>query len=433
MVFALHKNKGRTAISQYLKHQNQKLACKAPFSSLYFNADGSITPCCVYLPGNEFGLYQPNSLERILDSEKRKTLQKNIGKGILPDACIICNTGIVAGDYNSVIASQFNKLITGLRYPDKLEFDLSHFCNFDCIMCGTHTHTNQPGAFNSEHFLDELIPYLEHARFCNFYGGEPFLNPLYFSIWETIARVNPHCLVYIQTNASVYNEKVLRVLNRLNVLLGVSLDAIDNALLESIRKGANAPEIKHNIGLFSALMQQQNRHLEISVTPMSLNLDEIPHIVEFCNSVSAGVFFNTLNFPRHLSPARMLPQQLNVHIKTLQAHSFENNKAISLENQKKYDSFIQRLVYLMQRNGQFEQEYTKVTACDLIKKLSEQLPNSQLAAQFIDAFSDTDPNRELSPVVVGDLYSIPASLFSKTIAALLEQKNYQRVKQIIDL
>ena len=57
--------------------------------------------------------------------------------------------------------------------------------------------------------LEEFIPHLEQAFFV---GGEPFMIEIYFKIWEKIVETNPSCMISVQTNGTILNQKVKALL-----------------------------------------------------------------------------------------------------------------------------------------------------------------------------------------------------------------------------
>ena len=57
-------------------------------------------------------------------------------------------------------------------------------------------------------FVKQLTPFIEKAEEIKFLGGEPFITPIYFQIWDLIAEVNPTVKIVITTNATILTKKV---------------------------------------------------------------------------------------------------------------------------------------------------------------------------------------------------------------------------------
>ena len=111
-------------------------------------------------------------------------------------------------------------------FPRVMEFELSNECNLECQMCNGNVSSSirkrkdklppLPNPYDDA-FVQQLEPYLPHLKEAKFYGGEPFLIPVYFQIWDKLAEVNPGCTIFLITNGTHWNNKIKSLVEKLNL------------------------------------------------------------------------------------------------------------------------------------------------------------------------------------------------------------------------
>lgn len=421
-------------LKNYFSHHNIRdvILCKAPFASLYINERGEYLPCCWYDPGLNFGIYPGTSIQKALISRNRRKLQANILSGSLSLGCTLCEQAMHTNNPDAVNASQYKNLVIDKLLPYRLEFDLSHYCNLNCIMCGTHSHSKFE--LFSGSFLEAIKPFLAKASQCNFYGGEPFLIPVYFQIFDLIGAANKDCEIYIQTNGTVFNKQIEKILNTLNINLGISLDAITPELFEKIRRNAGFDLVRKHIDLYNGIMQSHNKTLGISICPMSMNLGEIPELVNFCNERHTSVYFNTVNFPKQYSLSLLSYKVLNenlIRIKTAKYFSYDNP---SFEgNKTKLNGLISMLEHYAKRNEKIEKNSSGRKLSDVVTDMSGWLKDPLIAGKFVKIFNDYDPNRVLSPLIIYELTLLDRERASKIITKCIVENDPQTILNIIGI
>jgi MoaA/NifB/PqqE/SkfB family radical SAM enzyme len=420
-------------LKNYFSHHNIQdgIFCKAPFASIYINNKGEFLPCCWYDPYLNFGKYPETSIQKALKTRNRRKLQANILSGSLSQGCTLCELAIHTNNPDAVIASQYKNLIIDKKFPFRLEFDLSHFCNLDCIMCGTHSNSKADAELFSGSFLKTLKPFLAKASQCNFYGGEPFLIPVYFQIFDLIGSENKECEIYIQTNGTVFNKQIEKLLNTLNINLGISLDAINPELFEMIRRHASYDLVKKHIEIYNGIMRSQNKTLTISISPMSMNLGEIPDLMNYCNQLHAAVYFNTVNYPKQYSLSLLPSRKLNEYLVLITtAKYFSYNNPAFEENNNKLHRFIQMMEYYAKRNEEIENNASGKTLSDVVSGMSAWFKDSLIANRFLGVFDNYDKNMILSPLVIYELTLLDRERFSKIISKCIEENNTQTILNI---
>ena len=191
-----------------------------------------------------------------------------------------------------------------------MEFELSNKCNLECAMCS--------GAFSSlirqnrekkaplpdqydAAFVEQLKEFIPHLKEAKFLGGEPFLIDIYYDIWEIFIETNPTCEISITTNGTAFSPKIKRILDRLNAHIIVSLDSLDKAAYEGIRKNATMERTLANVENFIEVCRQRGRPVSLAVCPMTSNWQGVPDLLAFANSRQSVIYFNTVHYPENLS------------------------------------------------------------------------------------------------------------------------------------
>ncbi len=275
--------------------------CHAPLRSLYFDIHGKATACC-FNRAHILGTYPNNTISEIVNGDKRGMLQTELCRQNFMYGCQHCHKLIEAGNFDGVEARLYDNLKDRGNIPTEIVFELDNTCNLECVMCH--------GEFSSsiaktqglskikhpydENFLIQLSKFIPGLKVAKFLGGEPFLISIYYEVWDLIIKLNPKCKINLQTNGTVFNEKVKSYLERGNFYIGISVDSLVKETFESIRKNADFATVMENVDKFIAISRRKNNYVNISVCPMQQNWTEIPNLVEFCNSKNVFIYFNTV-------------------------------------------------------------------------------------------------------------------------------------------
>ncbi|MBN2776014.1 MAG: radical SAM protein [Bacteroidales bacterium] len=289
----------REILQDYLTYSGGKLpVCRAPFTSLYFFPDGQVGSCCLNKSFYTLGVYPENSINKIIKSKKRTEQQKYILANNLSNGCQICNENINSGNYSGVMATDYNKHEIGKNIK-RIDFELSDFCNLDCLMC-ERDKKNKNSIYNDS-FFEELKPYLKNLEATNFLGGEPFLIDIYYKIWDYLLIHNKNCNINIQSNGTVINDRIIELVSNEKVFISLSIDSVNKSSYEKIRKGADFDKMIKNFNVFNNIMKKKSHSMYVSVCPIAYNAAEIPEIVKFANESQCRIFFNRVVSPTELS------------------------------------------------------------------------------------------------------------------------------------
>lgn len=348
-----------------------KAHCLAPSTSLYFSRNGSMTACC-YNRKYELGRYPEQLPTKVWSARRLTQLRQVFDSGHLVGGCEGCAEQIEAGNIENTLAKNFDRyaefsiaqlplrlLKAGFRgapvlwnqlkvegrrvkyspnaalrvshLPKLLEFELSNTCNLECAMCfgdfSSSIRRNRekrppfPEVYDAR-FVADINTFLPHIWEAKFYGGEPFLIPVYYEIWDNIRTYNPKARIHITSNGTILNQKVKSVLKDLNIQLILSIDSFEPETYEAIRKNADFERVMAHLKYFDQVQKEKNKTLTISICPTVLNANEIPAIVDRCNQNEWHLYFNTVWWPEELSlrklPAKWLDELITQYQKAAQ-------------------------------------------------------------------------------------------------------------------
>jgi radical SAM protein with 4Fe4S-binding SPASM domain len=279
--------------------------CNAPFRNLYFATDGNVYACC-YNQKFVLGKFPENSIKEIWNGETIQKLRENIKNFDLSAGCKECNAALISGQYTSAHIPFYDNYFSLAEFPTFMEFQTSNTCNLSCTMCtgdlsslistSIENRIPQQNYYGQEfiHQLEEFIPHLKHALFT---GGEPFVTPDYYKLWDVFRKINPSCIITVQTNGTVLNDKVKDAIHKGNFNIGISLDSLKEEKYNRIRSNASLSNTLNNISFFAEYGHTHKHFTGISTCVMQQNWDEIPEIVRFCNEKDIEIYFNTVWFP----------------------------------------------------------------------------------------------------------------------------------------
>lgn len=325
----------------------KRYLCRAPLTSLRFDFNGNVFTCC-YNKQFLLGTYPRQTIEQIWNGPKRKQLEKAILKNDLGLGCSICKDQLNNKEYYSVKSRLYDHLKKNKKYPVLLEFESDSTCNLECIMCNGQAssmiriHREGKKPFQSiyhDNFLVQLEPLIPHISHANFIGGEPFLVPLYYKIWEKIITINNKIRINVSTNGTVLNKRIKEILEKAYFDISVSIDSVKKDSYESIRKNASYETVFNNLEYFISYCARKNTGLNIWVCPMTVNVYEIPEIISYFDRKNISVYFNTVIMPHNLSICYLKPEEIRSIL-----NYFNNNKpALKNDNASRFSDLISQI------------------------------------------------------------------------------------------
>lgn len=329
-----------------------KPICKAPFTSLFFGNYGKVISCC-FNRRHILGNYPQQSIDNIWEGKNIKELRKHINNNNLSMGCNICWDYLSNKNYGAVGAKNYDTLDINPNYPMMMEFELSNTCNFECIMCnGNFSSSIRKNRENDKNpyinpydkeFVKQLEKYIPHLHKTSFYGGEPFVIDIYYDIWEKIIKLNPECIIFVQTNASVLNTKIEKLMSKGNFHFNVSLDSLQKDIFQGIRIGSDYDKVIHNINYFIEYCKNKNSFIGISACVLQQNWKELPDLVKYSNNKDIPIYFNTVRFPPNTSLWNLKPDELKKISDYLSNVSFVAKNNVQLLNVEHYNNVLNQI------------------------------------------------------------------------------------------
>lgn len=295
-------------------------ACYAPFKNIYFGHSGKAVACC-YNRFHILGTYPENNIREIWFGEKTEELRGALKAYDFSHGCLSCLSQIKEGNYDAAKAKQYDsQRANANKYPSVMEFELDNTCNLECVMCSgdfssliRKNRENKPPLLSpyNEAFADQLVEFIPYLEEVKFYGGEPFMIPIYYKIWDLIVSINPSTRISIQTNATMLNSRIKDLLEKGNFHINISLDSVNKEIYEGIRINAKYDLVIENVKWFIDYCKRKNTFVGISACAMQQNWMDLPNILSFCNENDIQLYLHTVFFPKESAIRSMNREELN--------------------------------------------------------------------------------------------------------------------------
>lgn len=338
-------------------YNNQRLTkdasslCFAPYVNLYFGRYGKVYACC-HNRDHYVGEYPQESIDQIWNGKRINQLRDHLMANNLSLGCQHCQYDLDVCNYSQVAANHFDKLPPQHQYPRMMEFELDNTCNLECGMCNgelsssIRKNRDKLPPIHSKYdstFVEQLKPYLPYLLETRFSGGEPFLIPLYFPIWEELIKVNPNCLISIQTNGTVLNSKIISYLENGRFEIGISLDSTEKQTFEEIRRNAKFETVMSNVRYFSEYCHRKKTTFRLSICVMRNNWKNLPDYINLCNQLGAYTCFHRVTVPSNLSLFSLSSNEINeIHEHLTQFHWNPKNH-LEQVNADHYNEYLNQL------------------------------------------------------------------------------------------
>ncbi len=338
--------------------------CRAPMASIYFGFNGDMVPCC-FNRSYVYGTYPQTNPVDAISGDKRKQLLEKLNGHDFSYGCQHCRNQILAGNFEGVEARLYDRMKKTMHGPVEMIFELDNTCNLQCVMChagfsSSIAHAQGLPQYISPYddsFIEKIKPLLKNLKVAKFLGGEPFLIQSYYRIWDELMQGNPECFINLQTNGTIYNDKIDALLKKGRFQIGISVDSLKKERFESIRKNANFETVMQNLEKFIKYTRKNGSFVNVSVCPMQQNWDEIPDLVEFCNSKGIYIYLNTV-YTEHFDLRELSARQLFEVYNQYNSHTFSAGTYIAKRNVRFFRSFQQQVWSWYQKKQLDEEKYT---------------------------------------------------------------------------
>lgn len=299
-----------------------RIICNAPFRHMYFRQDGKVTACCA-TASTPYGDIRKESVRDIWQSEQVKALRTNISNYNLSGGCSGCRYALETANYPAFTGRVYDSWLpdAATAYPTEMTFETSNICNLECIMCNgqfsslIRKNVEQLPALPNhydESFLQQILEFLPYLKKVRFMGGEPFLIKEYLPIMNFLTEKNPDCKIYIQTNGTVLNNYVKKIMESGNVELSISVDSLNKETYEVIRKNASFEKMMENMDYFTQRARDFHQTININFCVMKNNWNEVPDILLYCYQHNFSLNLLPVENPRQLSLRLLSAEEISV-------------------------------------------------------------------------------------------------------------------------
>ena len=282
--------------------------CYAPYSTLYFDTQGSVRVCC---HNHRFpvGNVLDNSINEIWRGARIKVLRDKLADRNFGPGCEFCQLQTAEGCFSDAAMRRFDLFTVSSEspeWPQQLEFSISNVCNLECVMCSgfqssairsRREHLPILPHLYSDSFIQSLREYLTNATWLKFLGGEPFLIDEYCKIWDMMIAHGITTRCHVTTNGTQFNARVERILDRIPMSFAISMDGVRPETVESIRVNANYQELMANARRFRDYTRARKTAFSLTYCLMRQNWREFGEFCAMGDEWDCNVGVNTVRHP----------------------------------------------------------------------------------------------------------------------------------------
>ena len=320
--------------------------CVLPWVSLETSPIGTVRPCCladdeiVNNSGQKFKVLN-SSFHEIRTSNHMQSLRREFLNGKQPSTCRKCwaveDSGGTSKRMHTLnrlkhmgISSEWTEDAKPLMF---LDLKLGNICNLKCRICGSwsssqfateelkfvsdnkkqsyHYQMLKDGAWPRENsqFWTELDSSLNHIRYLEFTGGEPFMIQEHFNLLQTLVEkgVAHQVEIHYNTNGTHYPEHAESIWRYFkHVEIAFSIDDV-GARFEYQRTNAVWTEVCNNIELFRQ-MRARNTNISLQVC-CTVNIFNVLYLQDVATWIAQQgfdyVYWNMLHDAAWLSIAHL--------------------------------------------------------------------------------------------------------------------------------
>ncbi len=301
--------------------------CQAPSMHLYLAPNGEVRACC----NNQqpLGWVPHDRLGDIWRGHRRAALVAAIHRNDFSQGCWTCeDEARIEGRDASYAAVFDHEPPAGPDgWPTFVEFNLSNRCNLRCVQCNPELSSSiraltdlppVPAAYGDEFFEDlrEFLPHLHRAQFA---GGEPFLAPENYRVWDLVAELAPGLDVTVVTNATHLTDRAREVLERVPMSIVVSLDGASATTFESIRRGASFEQVVDHVDWFVDYTRRVGTRCSVNHCLMPQNVREYGDLLCLAEDRGLAVQVSVVRAPAECALGTLPTAEIEAVVEHLQS------------------------------------------------------------------------------------------------------------------
>jgi MoaA/NifB/PqqE/SkfB family radical SAM enzyme len=261
------------------------MTCGRPYDTLLIDKMGSCyaCECTAWLPQSVGNLLK-SSLEEVLASPMRKTLQDSVSDGSFR----YCNEKLCT--YISRNKFPHGDLSQGLT---QLRLAIDDSCNLSCPSCRKEKiFLYKGGTFRMRmRIMERVLEYMQHRKdpLLIHIGsdGDPFASVLYRTFMKRAP--DKDCFTYsLQTNGLLFKQMFPRVKHVIEHAkhINVSVDGASAGTYETLRRGGDWNKIQHNLE-FIGEKKSLGYHYELHMVVQKSNWHEMPAMLSLGRRMGA--------------------------------------------------------------------------------------------------------------------------------------------------
>lgn len=326
----------------------QDTFCPMPFCHINIKQEGKVSACWRY--PDRVGDYTEESIVEIWNSDRMKTLRKQLLNGEKPEGCRSCwdmeasnvksTRQQTTEDYSKI--TTFEKVVNSidedyampLSSLKSIEVRFDNICNLMCRHCSPDYSSVWEVAVKRDNRLNQKMIQLGtfrkqevHVRLTDdvitevgqiispnlvelmIAGGEPLYHDKHYKFIESLLPNADKIMLSYNSNLTTLDYKGKNILdlwkNFRKILLRVSIDG-DRDCYQYVRVHNDLAKVEQNI---AQVIDLPNTKVNATCTTSLLNITRLTSIIEYY--LSLGAYFHTsiVQYPRALNP-KLLPQVL---------------------------------------------------------------------------------------------------------------------------
>lgn len=291
--------------------------CPLLFNGLYIDTNGRTKSCCVQK--EHYGDLRIEKIDEVMNNELHTAIKHDSLNGVQNKNCEYCWK--IESNSNTY---EFSNRVQALKHYETWMNNIGSFkvevldlrwqntCNFACIMCSPiYSSKWEKERKVTRRLLFEVTP--EIYQYINdsmpdikevyLAGGEPLQMKENVKILKQLLEINPTVSIRLNTNLSVIDTEVYRLLKEFpqeNVQWNVSIDG-ELSMFEYVRWPGKWQDVYHN--LINLTHQYNNVYCDILVNILNCEnvLDLVEHVLlGDCDINPEHIKFTPLTYPTEL-------------------------------------------------------------------------------------------------------------------------------------
>ena len=313
-----------------------------------FSPGGTVHACCAndVFP---LGSVERSSILELWQGERIAQLRAALAAGDYSLGCDDCGVEHELGHRDATPAAMYDRFPEGVStWPRRLEFALSNRCNLECVHCnGDLSSTIRakrdglpplPRVYD-DRFFAQLPPFLDHVEEVIFIGGEPFLIPEAWRVWELMVAGDHRPDVHVTTNGTMWNDRIEAMIHELRMNVAVSIDAVDGDAFEAIRVGASHQRVVEVRDRFIAATRSYGGSFCLNHCLLLSNATRLAAFLLDADELDVDVHVIPVFYPPELGLFRLPPAELRSMLASMESELEQSGRSLG-RNRPAWDGVV---------------------------------------------------------------------------------------------